>query len=74
MVTQTSDELSRRQELELTVWDVIVLAVTIVVVVLIPLEVVFDSLESGWVVAVSAAASVVLAWDVVLRLGGSSGE
>ncbi|MBT8197971.1 MAG: ion transporter, partial [Acidimicrobiia bacterium] len=74
MVTQTSDELSRRQELELTVWDGIVLAVTIVVAVLIPLEVVFDSLESGWVVAVSAAASVVLAWDVVLRLGGSSGE
>lgn len=66
--TLLADTLVRRRgELGISAWDVLVLAATILIAVLTPLELVFDSLESGWPLTVSAIISVAFAADIVMR-------
>jgi voltage-gated potassium channel len=54
-------------ELGLGVWDVTVLAATLVVAVLTPVEIVFELLDIGWLIAVSAAISIIFALDIRQR-------
>jgi len=67
----TEGVFTRRDELGLSNWDVLVLLATVLVAVLSPIEIVFDNLSLGWLVIVSVAASIVLAMDIRRRLSAA---
>ena len=50
---QTDPGNTRLDELGIGVWDIVVLAATILIAFVMPLDVVFDSIDNGWVTAVS---------------------
>ncbi len=59
---------ARLDELGLRPWDVLVLAATIVLAVLMPVEAVFENLDAAWLMVVSAAITTVLVVDIRSRL------
>ncbi len=64
---QRNEIVTRRDELGLTNWDIALLIATVAIAVLIPIEVVFGPLKLGWLMVVSAVASVLFAGDVWIR-------
>ncbi len=64
--------MTRLDELGLGARDLATLAATIFVAVVMPLEVVFGSLDAGWVTTVSLLAALLFAWDIVERLARPS--
>lgn len=54
-------------EIGLGAWDLTVLAATLVVAVLTPVEIVFELNDVGWLIAVSGAISVLFALDIRQR-------
>lgn len=64
---QTDPGNTRLDELGIGVWDIVVLAATIFIAFVMPLDVVFDSIDNGWVTAVSLVAAVLFAGDIVIR-------
>jgi voltage-gated potassium channel len=59
--------LTRRDELGIGAWDVVVLLATVFIAVIVPLRLVLDSLDAGWLQAASLLSSLLLAADVVMR-------
>lgn len=59
--------VTRRDELGVSAWDMAVLAATILVAVVMPLEVVFGSLAAGWLRVVSGLISLLFAADILMR-------
>lgn len=59
---------ARLHELGLRPWDLLVLLATVFLAFVMPIEAVFGDLDAFWLIAVSAAVSVVLALDVRQRL------
>jgi voltage-gated potassium channel len=66
----TNKVSTRFEELGLSWWDITVLFATVVLAVVVPLEVVFKTLDAPWLVIVSAVITVVLATDIRRRLSG----
>ena len=64
---RTDPVTTRLGELGVGAWDIVVLAATIFIAVAMPLEVVFDSINNGWVTAASLVASVLFAGDIAIR-------
>jgi len=58
---------TRRDESGVGPWDVAVLAATIFVAIAMPLRVVFDSLDVGWMTVGSTVAALLFGADVVMR-------
>ena len=68
--TDSSDERTvptRAEELGLGPWHVLVLASTVVLAILMPIEAVFGSLDAAWLIVLSAAISLLLSADTVRR-------
>ncbi len=60
-------DMSRRDELGVNNWDLVVLIATVVVAVTVPLGLVFDSLDNRWSVTLSVLVSLVFVIDIRLR-------
>ncbi|NNL47529.1 MAG: cyclic nucleotide-binding domain-containing protein [Acidimicrobiia bacterium] len=58
----------RLHELGLEPWDALVLAATVFLAIVMPIEAVFGSLDALWLMVASAAISIVLAVDIRRRL------
>ncbi len=65
---------TRMEELGLEPWDVLVLLATVFLAIFMPIEAVFGSLDAIWLIAASAAISVVLAIDIRRRLRSLGGS
>lgn len=66
--------MTRRDELGLSTWDVVVLAATVVIAILTPIEVVFETVDATWLRVVSAAISILFAADIRRRLSRSTAD
>ncbi|MDJ0961095.1 MAG: cyclic nucleotide-binding domain-containing protein [Acidimicrobiia bacterium] len=62
-----NEVVTRRDELGITNWDIALLIATVVIAVVIPLEVVFGPLRLGWLMVISAVASLLFAGDIWVR-------
>jgi voltage-gated potassium channel len=65
---------TRLQELGLGPWDVLVLAATVFLAVVMPIEAVFDDLDAAWIMVASALISIVLVVDMRRRLATPGSE
>ena len=59
--------MTRRDELGVGPWDLTVLLATVVLAVVIPIEVVFETLDAGWLMVVSGLISLWLVVDIRKR-------
>ena len=64
----SSPVLTRRDELGLANWDLAVLAGTVFLAIVMPIEAVFEDLDAAWLIVVSAIVTVLLAADIRRRL------
>lgn len=60
--------MSRRDELGINNWELVVLAATVVIAVAIPLGLVFNSLDNRWSIAFSLLASAIFVADIRKRM------
>jgi voltage-gated potassium channel len=60
--------MTRRDELGIGPWDLTVLFATVVLAILVPIEVVFETLDARWLMVLSGLISVLLAVDIRQRL------
>lgn len=60
--------MTRREELGVGPWDLTVLVATVFLAVVTPIEVVFDTLDAGWLMVVSGVVSLLLVADIRRRL------
>lgn len=66
--TDGAGAMTRRDELGVANWDLAVLAATVFLAIVMPIEAVFRSLDAGWLIAASALITVLLAADIRRRL------
>lgn len=64
---EVEESLSVLDELGLGLWDLAVLAATLLVAILTPVEIVFELLDVGWLIAISGAISILFALDIRQR-------
>lgn len=60
---------TRLEELGLGLWDILVLAATVFLAIVMPIEAVFPDLDAAWLIVASAVISLVLVADIRRRLG-----
>jgi voltage-gated potassium channel len=65
---QTDGTMTRRNEVGMGAWDALVTAATVVIAVVTPVDIVFDSVDAGWLRVISVAISVLFAIDIRRRL------
>ena len=72
--SRRADVMTRRDELGVGSWDLTVLLATVFLAIVIPIEVVFDTLDARWLMVVSALISVLLTVDIRRRLAEDRSE
>jgi voltage-gated potassium channel len=72
--SRRGDVMTRRDELGVGPWDLTVLLATVVLAILVPIEVVFETLDADWLMVVSGLISLVLAGDIRKRLARDGSE
>jgi voltage-gated potassium channel len=65
--SSTGGLMTRREELGITVWDLAVLTATVFIAVVVPIDVVFGTLEGSWLRILSGLSSILFAADILVR-------